>query len=155
MSDTNAPVLSTLPSCCQAITLYMCICWVMRASQVVLVGKNLPASVGDIRDADSIPGSGRSPGRGHGNPLQYSCWENPMDREARQVTKSWAWLIHPHGRIIFTVNETFSNKVVLPSKQGTQTWSSNYHAVKGDRKKYIPPLMLLLDIYSFIHPTIT
>ena len=44
----------------------------MWASQVVLVVKNLPANVGDIRDTDLIPGSGRSPGRGHGNPLQYS-----------------------------------------------------------------------------------
>jgi len=41
--------------------------------------KNLPASAGDIRDAGSIPGWGRSPGGGNGNPLQYSCLENPMD----------------------------------------------------------------------------
>ena len=47
------------------------------ASQVVLVVKNLPANAGDIRDKSSIPGSGRSPGGGHGNPLQYSCLENP------------------------------------------------------------------------------
>ena len=51
------------------------------ASQVVLVVKNPPAKVGDIRDTGSIPGSGRSPGGGHGNPLQYSCLENPMNRE--------------------------------------------------------------------------
>ena len=42
--------------------------------------KNVPASAGDIRDMGSIPGSGRSPGGGHGNPLQYSCLENPVDR---------------------------------------------------------------------------
>ena len=48
-----------------------------RVSQVVLVIKNLPANAGDIRDVGSIPGSGRSPGGGHGNPLQYSCLENP------------------------------------------------------------------------------
>ena len=42
--------------------------------------KNLPANAGDIRDTRSIPGSGRSPGGGHGNPVQYSCLENPMDR---------------------------------------------------------------------------
>ena len=51
-------------------------------SQVALVVKNLPASVGDIRDVGLIPGSGRSPGKGHGNPFQYSCLENPMDRGA-------------------------------------------------------------------------
>ena len=42
--------------------------------------KNLPANAGDIRDMGSIPGSKRSPGGGHDNPLQYSCLENPMDR---------------------------------------------------------------------------
>ena len=56
-----------------------------RASQVALVVKNPPASVGDRSDAGSIPGSGRPPGGGHGNPLQYSCLENPMDRGAQQV----------------------------------------------------------------------
>ena len=54
----------------------------LRASQLVLVVKNLPANAGDIRDTSSIPASGRSPGGGHGNPLQYSCLENPMDRGA-------------------------------------------------------------------------
>ena len=44
--------------------------------------KNLPANIGDVRDVGSIPGSGRSPGGRHGNPLQYSCLENPMDRGA-------------------------------------------------------------------------
>ena len=41
--------------------------------------KNMPASAGDTRDMGSIPGSGKSPGEGNGNPLQYSCLENPMD----------------------------------------------------------------------------
>ena len=52
------------------------------ASQVVLVVKNPPANARDIRDMGLIPGSGRSPGAGNGNPLQYSCLENPMDRGA-------------------------------------------------------------------------
>ena len=56
----------------------------MWASQVVLVVKNSPASAGDRRDG-SIPGLGRS-GGGHGNPLQYSCLENPMDRKAWRAT---------------------------------------------------------------------
>ena len=55
--------------------------------------KNPPAIAGDARDAGLIPGSGRSPGEGNGNPLQYSCPENPMDRRAgwatvHRVTKS-------------------------------------------------------------------
>ena len=56
------------------------------ASQVVLVVKNPPAKAGNIRDMTSIPGTGRSPGEGHGNSLQYSYPENPMDREAWQAT---------------------------------------------------------------------
>ena len=48
--------------------------------------KNPPVNVGDVRDMGLIPGSGRSPGEGNGNPLQYSCQENPMDREAWQAT---------------------------------------------------------------------
>ena len=48
--------------------------------------KNLPANAGDIKDVGSIPGSGRSPGGGHGNPLQYSGLENPMDRGAWRAT---------------------------------------------------------------------
>ena len=50
------------------------------ASWVAVVLKNLSANAGDVRDSGFIPGLGRSPGGGHGNPLQYSCWENPMDR---------------------------------------------------------------------------
>ena len=50
------------------------------------VVKNPPADAGDIRDAGSNPGLGRSPGGGNGNPLQYSCLENPMDRGACGAT---------------------------------------------------------------------
>ena len=52
------------------------------------VVKSLPASAGDIRHAGLIPGLGRSPEEGHGNPLQYSFLENPMDRGAWQATQS-------------------------------------------------------------------
>ena len=51
--------------------------------------KNLPANAGDAKDAGSIPGSGRSPGEGNGNPLQYSCLENSTDRGT--------WLATVHG----------------------------------------------------------
>ena len=53
---------------------------------VVLVVKNLPASAGDVTDLCSIPGLGRSPGEGNGNPLQYSCLGNPMDRGGWRAT---------------------------------------------------------------------
>ena len=52
---------------------------------MVLLVKKLSANAGDVRDLCSMPGSGRSPGGGHGNPLQYSCLENPMDRGAWQA----------------------------------------------------------------------
>ena len=48
--------------------------------QVAVVIKNLPANAGDVRDLGLVPGLGRSPGEGNGNPLQYSCLENPTDR---------------------------------------------------------------------------
>ena len=59
------------------------------------VVKNPPAKTGDARDVGSIPGSGRSPGGGNGNSLQYSCLENSMDKGAWQATvhevaKSWS-----------------------------------------------------------------
>ena len=61
------------------------------------VVNNPSANAGDIRDAGAVPELGRSPGGGHGNPLQYSCLENPMDRGAWQaivsrVTNSWTQL---------------------------------------------------------------
>ena len=55
---------------------------IQGASQVELMVKNLPANAGDVRDMGLIPGSGRSPRVGNGNPLQYSCLENSMDRGA-------------------------------------------------------------------------
>ena len=81
----------------------VCVCWntpigyiLIWTFWVALVVKNPPAHEGD-RDAGSIPGSGRSPGGGHGNLLQYSCLENPKDRGAWQtrvhrVAKSWTQL---------------------------------------------------------------
>ena len=69
-TDTTFPTCSTILS------------MLTRASQVALVVKNLPASAGDVRPTGSVPGLGRSPGRGHGNPLQYSCLKNPMVRGA-------------------------------------------------------------------------
>ena len=65
-------------------------------SQEVLVVKNLLANLGDIRDTGSIPRSGRSPGEGHGNPLQYCCLENPWMEESSGLqskgSKIWTGL---------------------------------------------------------------
>ena len=69
----------------------------LQASQVTLVVKNPPASSGDIGDLGLIPGSGKSPGEGNGNPLRYFYLGNPMHRGAwwatvHRVAKSWTQL---------------------------------------------------------------
>ena len=77
---------------------------------VALVVKNLPANTGDVREVGLISGLGRSPGEKHGNPVQYSCLENPMDAGAwwatvHGVTKSWTRLnrlsTHTHSDWIY------------------------------------------------------
>ena len=66
--------------------------YIFGASQVVLVVKDLPASAGNVRDASSIPGSGRCPGGGHGNPLQYSCLEKPHGQRSLLGYSPWGRL---------------------------------------------------------------
>ena len=85
-------------------------------SQVVLVVKNPTANAGNIRDPGSIPGSGRSPGGGHGKPFQYSCLENPMDREAcwaciyAETVETQSFLISTQGK---NQNIFLHNKILL------------------------------------------
>ena len=73
----------------------MCVC-VCKYIYISFPGgsvvKNLPANARDARDVGSIPGSGRPPGEGNGNPLQYSYLENPMDRGA------WRAIVHRVAR---------------------------------------------------------
>ena len=108
-----------------------------RASQVALVVENPPANAGDLREAGSIPGLGRCPGRGHGNPLQCSCLENPMDRgtwwaTVHRVTKSRTqlkWLnIHAHN----------------PNKQGC-VWKADG---EGRRRNCVPSPMPVVPKFS-------
>ena len=88
----------------------------------MLTVKNPPVNAGHIRDAGSVPGWGRSPGGGHGHPLQYSCLENSMDRGAWQatvhrVTKSWTWLkqLHTHTHNSHSNKCRVLNKVLAHS----------------------------------------
>jgi len=72
---------------CVCVCVCVCVCMcVYIYIQLVLVVKNSPANAGVARDVDLIPGSGRSPGEGHGNPFQYSCLENPKDKGAWRAT---------------------------------------------------------------------
>ena len=86
---------------------------------MALASKNLPANAGDIRDVGLIPGLGRSPGGGHGNPLQYCCLENPRDRGAWQVavhrvTKSNLARMHTYTCMcIHTYNSYIYHTVLL------------------------------------------
>ena len=68
---------------------FLCQYHTVWASQVALIVKNQPANVGEAKDVGSIPGSGRSLAVGNGNPLQYSCLENSMDRGT--------WWVIVHG----------------------------------------------------------
>ena len=73
---------------------YVCVPTLLGASQVVLLVKNLPISAGDVSDVSSILGLGRSPGGGLGNPLQYSCLDDPMDggpwqAAVHKVAENW------------------------------------------------------------------
>ena len=86
---------------------------------MVLVVKNLPAKAGDTRDAYSIPGSGRSPAEGNGNPLQYSCLENSMDRGP--------WQDSVHG-----VSKSQTGLKQL-SKQASQVSKKNWSKLLGLR----------------------
>ena len=78
-------------------------------SQVVLVVKNPPTSRGDIREVGLIPGSGRSPGGGNGNPLQYSCLENPMDRGA------WWAMVHGVEKEVDTTEQLTHTHTPTPN----------------------------------------
>ena len=90
------------------------------ASQVKLVVRNSPVNAEDTREAGSIPESGRSPGGGHGNPLQYSCQENPVDRgvwRSQRVGHNWSNLGRTHRGMHMLVRVTISFNIPKPSLQ--------------------------------------
>jgi len=91
--------------------------------------KNPPANEGNIRDADLIPGLGRSPAGGHGNPLQYYCPENPLDRgdwraTVHRVAESQTWLkqlsMHTH-----TLEYIYSTRIKKNKKQELRKRAKN------------------------------
>ena len=91
-----------------------------RACLVSLVVRNPPANAGHVRASGLIPGSGKSPGGGHGNSLQYSCLENPMDRgawrdTAHRVEKSWTRLerLSTHAYMYYFTKECACKPAML------------------------------------------
>ena len=126
------------------------------ASQVVLVVKNPPVNAGDGGNAGSIPGSGTSPRRGHGNPLQYSCLENPMDRgpwraTVHEVAESHRWLkwLSTHALLLQRIQYFFFNWGIV----AFQYCFSFCCTVKwiNDKYTYIPSLLDLPLAHP--HPT--
>ena len=102
-----------------------------EGKKAIKVVKNPPANSGDLGDMDLIPGSGRSPGVGNGNPFQYSCLENSMDRGAWQVmvhgvSKSWTRL-----RTHTTTTDRSSKKVL---KHLDKEWRGS--GSRDDFKRY-------------------
>ena len=79
--------------------------------------KNPPINAGDIRDMGSIPGSGRFPGGGHGNPLQYSYLENLLDRGAWQATVCRVAKSQPQLKQFSTHAQLINNVVIISGKQ--------------------------------------
>ena len=80
---TNKISLGHSRPCSFTHCLWLLLCWALQVAPVV---RDPLANAGDIRDVSSVSGSGGSPGEGHGNPLQYSCLENPMNRGAWWAT---------------------------------------------------------------------
>ena len=108
------------------------------ASQVALVVKNLPTNAGDVRDMGPIPELRRSPGEGHGNPLLYSCLENPMDggvwwatlhRAAKSLTLLKQLSIHGNEikRHLFFGRKVMTNlDIILNSRDSTMLTRGPY-----------------------------
>ena len=106
--------------------------------------KNLPANAGDIEDVGSIPESGRSPGEGHGNPLQYFCLENLMDRGA--------WWATVHG---VTQSRTQLKRLSTRSVLGTPDIQAyltieikGYHSVESLDYSHLPTWAVSFAIYK-------
>ena len=106
----------------------LCLLFVDGASQVALVVKNPPANAGNTRDMVLIPRLGRSPGEGNGNPLQYSCLKNSMDRGAWQATVhrltqsrtrlSACTRVHAHARTHTHTHTLFIDEDTVIEREG-------------------------------------
>ena len=143
------------------------------ASQMVLAVKNLPANAGDIRDVGSVPGSGRSPGGGHGNPLQYySCLENTMDRGAwwatvHGVTKSLRNWIRMHDSFLadvtlydlhirgWTISGHLNHVLSFPPLSTTKLWISYSSYIQTITISHLPMQMYFQHVIHMVKEVLT
>ena len=143
--------------------------WVLlspfRASQVVLVIKHPPANAGIVRNVGSIPGWGRSPGERHGNPLQYSRLENPMDRGAwwaivHSVAKSrmqWKWLKMHANPFNFWFNDNKNTAICTETKKSVwdldSVWAyARNLTLESARRNNQVPLVIQFQPLLWPHP---
>ena len=146
-------------------------CCKLLGFPVVLAVKNLPAYAGDLRDVGSISGSGRSPGGGHGSPLQYSCWVNPMDRGAWRaavhgITKSRTWLtdvcvcvcvcvceslrLHAHRRAVKSTNQAQAWLLIKLRWMGHESHCRGLGCTEPSASSYLRvTVMLWLEFSSY------
>ena len=99
-----------------------------QPSQVALVGNNPPVNAGVV---DSVPGSGRSPGGGHGNPLQYSCLEKSMDREA------WRATVHGVTKTQTRLKQLNTHALGLAHKPAPQMTLRSCSGCSGEQHSFI------------------
>ena len=109
--------------------------------------KNTPANPGDVRDVGSIPRSGRSPGGGHGNPLQYSYLENPMDRGALWAT------VHGVAKSRTRLKRLSSSRSYQHAHKMLKTWQPGVMGLSKDSKFFRKLLGIFPGFRKFFTPS--
>ena len=131
-----------------------------RTSETSLVAQTVKASAYSVGDLGLIPGLGRSPGEGNGNPLQYSCLENPMDRGAWQATvhgvaKSQTWLSNfiSFHFWAYKVHLRITTYNLIDTEEGLKVWDTEMMQQRPMEKepKWEPDLMYIAQCFSVNH----
>ena len=110
------------------------------ASLVALVVKSLLANAGDLRDMSSVPGSGKSSGGGHGNPLQYSCLENSMDRGAWWAISPWVCKESDTTEVTWHARKCMHKFPILCCQMGWNTGDQTFRFFFFEGRHVVKPL---------------